>query len=369
MPRKQKGRKRKSVRKMLTFTGFTARVMMSVMAALLLLSFLALVANPARVWFFTLFGLLFIPLLIVNFLLLLWALKRRSKTFVIPLVAILPSFFFIGDYFRVSGTPDLQPSRDSSLKIVSYNIGRFRQGSKAFKDRDLCVDSLFAFLNRQDADVICLQEFYIKDLNRLKPFLSKHLKGYKAEYFLFDSRYGNFGNITLSKLPVIGKGVIRFDGSANLSLYTDHRYKDRKIRIYNCHFESYNISLTGLLRSVLNRNKDEIMVVEKKMESGIKRRPRQVQQVLEHIATSPVEAIVCGDFNDNPMSYTYTKLMKGRKDTFREAGRGFSATYKPLWPFVRIDYILCPDEMAPCLHTTPRVPFSDHYPVVATIGW
>ena len=78
---------------MLTFTGFTARVMMSVMAALLLLSFLALVANPARVWFFTLFGLLFIPLLIVNFLLLLWALKRRSKTFVIPLVAILPSFF------------------------------------------------------------------------------------------------------------------------------------------------------------------------------------------------------------------------------------------------------------------------------------
>ena len=109
MPRKQKGRKRKSVRKMLTFTGFTARVMMSVMAALLLLSFLALVANPARVWFFTLFGLLFIPLLIVNFLLLLWALKRRSKTFVIPLVAILPSFFFVGDYFRVSIIPIAGP--------------------------------------------------------------------------------------------------------------------------------------------------------------------------------------------------------------------------------------------------------------------
>lgn len=368
MPRKKTGKKKRSVRKMLTFTGVTARFMMSVMAALLLLSFLALVANPAKVWFFTLFGLLFIPLLLVNFVLLLWAVKRRSRTFVIPLVAILPSFFFIGGYFRTAKAPDLQPSPDSSLKIVSYNTGRFRQGRKEFSDRELCLDSLFSFLNRQDADIICLQEFYIKDLNRLKPFLSKRLKGYKAEYFLFNSPYGNFGNITLSKLPAIGKGVIRFDGSTNLSLYTDYLHKDRKIRIYNCHFESYNISLTGLLRSLVNRDKDEIMIVEKKMESGIKRRPKQVQQVLEHIAASPVEAVVCGDFNDNPMSYTYTKLMKGRKDTFREAGRGFAATYSPLWPLVRIDYVLCPDSMAPYLHRTSKVRFSDHYPVVAAIA-
>ena len=81
----------------------------------------------------------------------------------------------------------------------------------------------------------------------------------------------------------------------------------------------------------------------------------------------PCEAFVCGDFNDDPMSYTYFRMSRGRKDSFREAGHGFAATFARLWPVLRIDYIMLPDRFDALEHSTPRVKFSDHYPVVSTI--
>lgn len=78
---------------------------MAISAGLLLLSYLSSYVNPAKAWFMTLFGLLYAPILTVNLVLLVWALFRRSRAFIIPLVAILPSVFIIGKYYRpASGT-------------------------------------------------------------------------------------------------------------------------------------------------------------------------------------------------------------------------------------------------------------------------
>ena len=103
------------------------------------------------------------------------------------------------------------------------------------------------------------------------------------------------------------------------------------------------------------------------MKRSITRRPKQVDRVFDHIEQCPLETFVCGDFNDNPMSYTYYRMTRGRKDTFMEAGNGFGATYATMWPMLRIDYVLCPEKYCPVIHETPRVPFSDHYPVVSQI--
>ena len=100
-----------------------------------------------------------------------------------------------------------------------------------------------------------------------------------------------------------------------------------------------------------------------KLEASIMRRPEQVDKVLNDIVSSANESIVCGDFNDTPMSYTYNKLMKGRKDSFVEAGRGFGATYDFLWPALRIDYALFPESCEIYWNDIQRVDYSDHYPV------
>ena len=353
--------------------GITSRLLMLIVAGLLILSYLSILINPAKVWLISLVGLLFVPLSLLNAFLLLWAVKRLSKSFVIPLLALLPAFFFVGRYVRID-TEEERSERMAAegerLKIVSYNVGRFALEDKAagIDSRAECVDSIFSFLKSQDADIICLQEFRVPDADKVKSYVNRYMKGYNAEYYMFPSSSGAFGNITLSRIPVKGKGKIKFDESANLAIYSDYQYAGEQFRIYNCHFESYNVSVSGLLRGLVQRDSLLIYSTGDKMKRSITRRPKQVDKVFEHIEECPIETFVCGDFNDNPMSYTYYRMTRGRKDTFKVAGNGFGATFASMWPMLRIDYILCPKKYAPVTHSTPRIPYSDHYPVVSQIA-
>ena len=67
------------------------------------------------------------------------------------------------------------------------------------------------------------------------------------------------------------------------------------------------------------------------------------------------------------MSYTYHTLAKHRNDTFKEAGSGIGATFAPVWPLLRIDYILTPDKSQCIDHTILKLSLSDHYPVTAEV--
>ena len=352
--------------------GLTSRLLMSIVAGLLILSYLSILVNPAKVWLISLVGLLFVPPSVLNVVLLIWAIKRLSKSFVIPLIALLPAFFFAGRYVRIDTEEERQErmaTKGERLTVISYNVGRFAlQDEKAGIDsRSECADSVFSFLKSQDADIICLQEFHAPDADKVKAYIARHMKGYHAEYYMFPTRNGAFGNVTLSRMPVKDKGKIKFDESANLAIYTDYEFAGHHFRVYNCHFESYNVSVSGLLRGLVQRDSLLISTTGGKMKRSITRRPKQVDQVFAHIEKCPVETFVCGDFNDNPMSYTYYRMTRGRKDTFKEAGNGFGASFATIWPMLRIDYILCPNLYKPVSHKTPKVNLSDHYPVVSTI--
>lgn len=333
---------------------------MLVVAGLSVLSYGSMLANPARFWGFTLLGLTFIPLALTNLILFLWALKRRSRSFVIPLLALLPSVFFIGRYVQLDKR-EVVEVQDPTLKIMSYNVGRFSSGAQ-------CADSIFAFTRRHNPDIVCLQEFRISDINQVRTYLRNKMNGYNAEFYLFPMANGSaFGNVTLSRIPVRGKGKIKFEESANLAIYTDYEVHGRRFRVYNCHFESYNISLPGILRGLFHADRAVFSETGIKMKRSITRRPKQVDAVFKDIEQCPVESFVCGDFNDNPMSYSYFRMTRGRKDSFKEAGYGFGSTFARMWPVLRIDYVLIPDRFNAISHDTPRVGYSDHYPVITTI--
>lgn len=338
-------------------------------AFLLLMSYMAVVANPAKAWFMSLFGLMFVPIALLNLVFLFWAIKRKSRSFMIPLLALMPSVIFIGRYFQFSsGAGERGPG---TVKIVSYNVGHFILGSRRdFRKEgggNACRDSVVRFINQTDADIVCLQEVNLSGEYDVAAFIHRLFPKYNAGYFMYLNTGGTYGNVTLSKFPIEGKGKLEFEKSSNLAIYTDIDVGDSKIRVYNCHFESYNISLTNLVKS-FGRDSTLMRDTEEKFKRSIRRRPRQVEQVLSDIEECPLEAIVTGDFNDNPMSYTYYRLMKGRKDAFVEAGKGFGATYSVLWPFIRIDYILYPKAHEAVSHRVPHLPYSDHYPVIAEIN-
>ena len=363
---KKKGKEKKHNR----LFGVTSRVLMLIVAALLALSYVSIVINPAKVWPVSLSGILFVPLMTLNIILLLWAVKRLSGSFVIPLLALIPSFFFIGRYVQL-GTDDEGGAgpEDRTVKVMTWNVGRFalQDEESGIMNMEQCADSIFDFILAQDPDIVCLQEFKIRNEQKVREYLKSRMKGYAVEYYMFPSAGGSFGNVTLSRLPVDGKGKIKFEESANLAIYTDHNVGDRRFRVYNCHFESYNISFTGVIRAIARRDSTVMAETGTKMKRSITRRPEQVDQVFEDIENCPVESFVCGDFNDNPMSYTYFRMTRGRKDAFVEAGDGFGATYSLLWPMLRIDYVLYPERYRAISHDIPRVPYSDHYPVITEI--
>ena len=82
---------------------------MLVVAALLIVSYASIIINPAKLWVISLSGLFFVPLALANLILLLWALKRRSRSVVIPLLALAPCFFFFGRYIQPSSDREYEP--------------------------------------------------------------------------------------------------------------------------------------------------------------------------------------------------------------------------------------------------------------------
>ena len=331
-----------------------------VMSVLLVLSYCSVIFDPAKFWFFTLFGLLYPVFLVVTLGLFVWALFRRSSMKGLLLVVLLPSFFFAGRYYQL---PWKKVEGEPSLKVISYNVGLFVHGDNV-QDRTQLADSVSAYLMRQDADIICLQEFYLPSEINMDRWLHKHFPGYKAEYYVLTGKSGHAGNLTLSRRPVVARGKEVFEKSTNMAIWTDVKLDNSTVRIYNCHFESYNISLGRLVKGL----SDDAFREETglKMRRSIRERPRQVAHVLQSVNSAPVRSLVVGDFNDTPLSYTYFRLLSGRRDSFMKAGKGFGATYRALWPFLRIDYILYPKDLQAVSYEVGEATYSDHFPVTAT---
>ena len=344
------------------FSRFTFATACLALAGLLALSYVSVLVNPAKAWFFTIFGLLFIPLVVVAVLFFFWAVFRRSRMTGLLVVILLPAVFLIGKYYQFRAP---EPEREPTLKVVSYNVGLFVHGNMGDRRLDL-ADSIAAYLCGLDADVICLQEFHLPNTLNMDAWFRSRFPGYHAEYYVLTGESGHAGNVTLSRRSVLYKGKLDFEKSTNLALYTDIQLDSTVLRFYNCHFESYNISLSGIVKSIGHKTDEMMEDTGRKMRRSITQRPRQVDEVMKDVDEGPVRSVVLGDFNDNPLSYTVHRLSRGRKDSFVQAGKGFGATFRHLWPLLRIDYILYPRDLHAVSYEVPKVKYSDHYPVIAT---
>lgn len=350
------------------FGKISARALMLVAALLLIVTYLPLYINPSKAWFMTIAGLFYAPMAVFNLFLLLWAIIRRSKAFAIPLVVLIPSVVIAGYYFQFSA-PEVEENEDS-VKIATYNVGRFSSSSKRLhiESERQCADSVFALLKGADADIICLQEFHLDDADKLQSYLLENFREYDSEYYVYPYNEGCYGNVTLSRFPILSKDKIEFENSSNLVISCECEINGKRLRVYNCHLQSYNISLPYIVKSIIGDYKGVMKYTENKFRFSIMERLKQVEQMVENIESSPVESIVVGDFNDNPTSYTYNRLKKGKKDSFVKAGKGFGSTFYLLRPLIRIDYILFPSDCEAVSHEVFKTLYSDHYPVLATIN-
>jgi endonuclease/exonuclease/phosphatase family metal-dependent hydrolase len=87
------------------------------------------------------------------------------------------------------------------------------------------------------------------------------------------------------------------------------------------------------------------------------------------MSQSPYPVIAAGDFNDTPLSYTYSILSNKMRDVFYERGKGIGTTYSGKIPFLRIDYILTDLCFTPLKFSIIKKKYSDHYPIAALVSY
>ena len=141
------------------------------------------------------------------------------------------------------------------------------------------------------------------------------------------------------------------------------------LRIFNTHLASNKFgydtySFIDTARSISVKNIMGIRNIYKKISRGFIQRASQVEIIAAYIRTSPYRVVLCGDFNDTPVSYTYHKIKGKLSDSFEEAGRGYGVTYAGKFPKIRIDFVLHSAQIHTLSHTIHKLEYSDHYPIV-----
>ena len=109
--------------------------------------------------------------------------------------------------------------------------------------------------------------------------------------------------------------------------------------------------------------KARIKELSTKFKDAIIKRAEQAATLREHLNQCPYPVIVCGDFNDTPVSFTYRTVRGDLKDSFTESGKGTANTYNGKLPSFRIDYILYSPKFTSYNFEVSTLNHSDHYPI------
>ncbi len=358
------------------FWGFILRTINLVLIIALLLSYTAQWISPELFWPLAFLGLSYPILLILNFIFAVHWLFRRRKFFIYPLISILIGFPLIGRFFQTGNNTEVA-NIHNPFKVLTYNVHVFDQYHSKFGGQNYAKDEIFKFLNNQDADIYCFQEFYNRpdvagqdNIKQLKTLLATPYS-YSEQY---NPRSKYLRIVILSKFPIKNKGVIAAVKKEDeiSGVYTDIELYGKVIRVYAVHLQSFQISSE---KDILNMNfdlttkegqdaaKESSAIMVNKFKVAFAARSRQIKSIKEHISSSTYPVIVAGDFNDTPSSYAYGQLIMDMDDSFTENGGGFGKTYIGPYPSFRIDYILHDPSIMNYKFTTWHINYSDHYPV------
>jgi endonuclease/exonuclease/phosphatase family metal-dependent hydrolase len=330
------------------------KIIAILIAITLLMSIASCYISPVRYWIFQLFGLFFPIIFITNILIVIILFAMKSKIAYVNLVMFAISVFFAGRFFQFSGN---KVDNENIVKIITYNVHDFRN----IDNYKATYNEIADFLLAEDADIICMQEYVANDTE-----LSKY-KILQKLYQKYKYTYGNIGGQKIfSKYPFENTQSLNLAGT--YLIFADININGKIVRTYSCHLQSTNFNPDGTQKRLTSKNanyKNELKNVVRNLRNAFIKRSKQIELIAADISKSTYPAIICGDFNDTPMSYSYQKIKGKMNDAFIEAGSGISNTYKKLFSFLRIDYIFVDKNISALEYeVAKKIKYSDHYPVI-----
>ena len=106
-------------------------------------------------------------------------------------------------------------------------------------------------------------------------------------------------------------------------------------------------------------------LIDKLAEATSARAP-QVKKLVGYLRENRSRSIIlCGDFNDGPISYAHHLVSQHLSDCYVMSGNGPGISYHEKWFFVRIDHMMCSDDWTPYkCKIDSKNNISDHYPLI-----
>ena len=322
--------------------------------------------NPTEHPLLSCMGMTFPIFLFVNLLFLFFWLTFKWRKAWIPIVGFLAVYLPLTIYMPLNMRQEVP---EGTIKVLSYNVCSYGGNYKY----DNGFDTVYNYLKRQDADIVCLQE----DVDSWRRYVFLRfgkIYPYNDTTVFYNNSKGMNGMGIHTRFPIIRKERIPYDSETNGSIaYFLKRERDTLLVINN-HLESTHLSYEDrdnykrLLKGKMERDtarQESMLLLEKLGKAAAKRGP-EAEAVHRYIeAHSQYPIIVCGDFNDNPISYSRHTIAEGLTDCYNATGRGLGLSYNQKGFFFRIDHIFCSNHFEPFnCQIDDEIDASDHYPII-----
>lgn len=334
----------------------------------LVIAYLTPHVPPSMFGQFTIVGL-FAPILYIMVVVctLLWLIMRRWIMALMFMILLIPGFFHFSDFFKMQVSMEEQQTESSrELTILTHNVrGFYNDNGKR------SVQDYVEYLAKCDIpDVLCFQEFprEARGIDAIDTLLESRFKTiYRSEAI----EGGEYAIRTYSRYPIIREGSIAGEGRGT-SHWCDILYKQfDTIRIFNNHLFTMSISADDtedIARGKILQDGNRMRSIVDRIANNSSIRASHVDTLRYIMDNTPYRHIVCGDFNDTPMSYVYGLLSENLYDTFVESGNGYGYTFRPMRGMLRIDYILRSEGLESMSYAADETAtFSDHLPVISRL--
>lgn len=329
------------------------------------------VEHPVR----SCFGLAFPIFLILNGLFLLfWLIIRQYKAALLPVLGFVVCYGPLLTYMPINRhTSNVS---EKSIKLLSYNIMGFNNDVKTEEG-----NPILNYLKNSEADILCLQEY--RTLTSSKKLTQKDIDQALKDYpyhniQLAGEAKGNLNQLACySKYPILSARWVDYDSQSNGSVAYELLVEGDTLLLINNHLESNKLTkadkdvYTDMLESPeKGKVKSGLRLLVGKLAEASALRAPQADSVACLVKRSRhKDVVVCGDFNDSPLSYAHHAVARHLDDAFRQSGCGFGISYNQNRFYFRIDHIFVSKNLKTYNCTVDRsIKDSDHYPVWCYIG-
>lgn len=344
---------------------------------LLLLCAVSVYVSPVLFKYSSILGLIFPGVVVMTVLVFCVCLIFCFRRSWICLVGLLLSFGSIRSYFPVNPFQAAHIPSAEALRVMTYNTHL----AGNVRDNDVRKDFLQYVLDQQ-ADIFVFQEGSPEflDWDSIVPQFRQRYP-YCDIPFPGQSTYQG----CCSRYPIKRSEVVTHVGSGNaaIAFWIDHPTK-QDILVINCHLRSNQLTEnereqyseivhnSNQSATTSGQTQNTVRTLAGKFVKAAELRAHMADTIAEYLHKHrDVPTIVCGDFNDTPISYSCYRVKGcGLDDAFRTTGNGMGRSFNKDAIAVRIDHAFFSRHFKPISARIDRLPdWSDHYPLITTFEW